>query len=39
MSIIVKDIQKLESLKEMELVAGKTGLERTCRMDICSRMF
>ncbi|MCE5220825.1 MAG: PucR family transcriptional regulator ligand-binding domain-containing protein [Clostridium sp.] len=29
MSIIVKDIQKLESLKEMELVAGNTGLERT----------
>ena len=28
MSIIVKDIQKLESLKEMELVAGKIGLER-----------
>ena len=29
MSIIVKDIQKLESLKEMELVAGNTGLGRT----------
>ena len=29
MSIIVKDIQKLESLKEMELVAGNAGLERT----------
>ena len=28
MSIIVKDIQKLESLKEMELIAGKTGLEK-----------
>ena len=29
MSIIVKDILKLESLKEMELVAGNTGLERS----------
>lgn len=28
MSIIVKDIQKLESLKEMKLVAGNRGLER-----------
>ena len=29
MSIIVKDILKLESLREMELVAGHSGLERS----------
>lgn len=29
MSITVKDIQKLDSLKEMELVAGNNGLEKS----------
>lgn len=29
MSITIKDIQKLESLKEMELIAGNKGLEKS----------
>lgn len=39
MSISVKDILKLDSLRKINLVGGEGGLEKKHRVDICGRMF
>ena len=38
MPICVKDIQKLDSLKKLELIAGKNGLDKPIEWSFCLKV-